>query len=176
MKIAQNPGYRILLILLLFLVGCVIPQEPRPQAEIFENPVTIDNRVTLHIPVGLTMQQLSLLISASAYQLKEFETDWERPTRPVHVWFSRGNGTSIPCGQLVGEFWGCHHGPDGPIHVFLDEYYISISLYHELVHHNVDSNDHGHDNPRWETEWEPKQRALRSTLRNRHKKIITQFF
>jgi hypothetical protein len=172
MKIAQNPGYRILLILLLFLVGCAAPSEPRPLTETFEKAIIIDNRVTLHIPTGLTMQQSALLISASAFQLKEFETDWSEPTRPVHVWFSRGNGANIPCGDLVGDFWGCHYGPNGPIHIFLDEHYIAISLYHELVHHNVGNQDHDHDDPRWESEWEPKQQALRATLYNRHKKIL----
>jgi hypothetical protein len=173
MKMTQNPGYRSLLfIILAFFVGCATPQSPQPQKEEFRRPITIGNGVVLHIPKGLTEQQRTMLISASAMQLEAFEADCGSDTRPVHVWFSRGNGKSIPCGKLKGSFWGCHYGRDGPIWVFMDDNYSAISLYHELVHHNLTIGEKGHSNPRWDSEWKPRQTELRAKIIRRHKRII----
>lgn len=171
MRVVQNPGYSSLLILLLFLIGCASIW-PKPEKELYTSPVVIGNKVTLHIPQGLSDQEKTLLISAATTQLDVFEQDWGSGTRPVHVWFSKGNGESIPCGNLDGTFWGCHYGKDGPIHVWLDPYFTSIVLYHELVHHNMDDNDHEHKDPRWKSRWEPRQVELIKKLRSKHKRIL----
>lgn len=159
--------------LLTLLTGCLTtPILPPPNGEDFSRQVVIGNSVYLHFPKDLTRQQRAMLTSATAVQLYAFETDMGIVSRPVHVWFSRGNGKSIRCGNLEGDFWGCHFGPRGPIHVFIDDLYTSISFYHELVHHNVSKDANRHDDPRWEADWEPKQRELRANLQWRHRNII----
>ncbi len=113
--------------------------------------------LTMKYPLDTTVEEQKLLEEAAQIQLTQFTTDWGSESRPVTVYFFRGD--TVKCG-LAGDAIGCHFGRNGPIDVIMGDYYEIPALYHELIHHNIEGNDHQHEDPRWETFWEPMQYNL----------------
>jgi len=125
--------------------------------------------LTLWFPEGTTWEQRLLLVTSSLYQLNCFQNMWGAISRPVDVYYH--NTETIPCGNREGDFWGCHYGENGPIHIIMGEYFTSSVLFHELIHHNH-NRDHEHEDPRWDTEWRPRQNEILRRLRKKHKDFL----
>jgi len=177
---AQNPGHRSLLILFLifsfFMSGCsTIPELNHPNSKV---PIKFTHKIivgplTLFFPENTPEEHRKLLTEGAMIQLAEFETDWGNDTKPVSVFFF--NAEWIPCGNIKGEFWGCHHGPNGPIHIVMGRWMSATVLYHELIHHNYPiNNDHLHKDMRWDMVWNPKQKRIWEAIRNKHREILTR--
>lgn len=152
------------ILLLLFLSGCVttLGLPKKIHTTTFNDVAQIGSGINFYLSERLEENKRKILISSAIRQLNKFEEDWGKRSRPVDIYPL--DTKLIPCGSLKGRFIGCHYGTDGPIHIAYDEYLTATSLYHELVHHNIASNDHDHKDPRWKI-WGATQRRLRREIK-----------
>lgn len=116
----------------------------------------------LHVPPGTSTQEVELLLESLNLQLTQFELDWR--SRSFGVETHLFDSETIPCGDLHGDFIGCHYSGINVIHVVFGRYYETPAFYHELVHHNIPGNDHNHSDHRWSTIWTPTQLRLNNQI------------
>ena len=161
----------ILIIFLFSLSGCC-SQCPTEEMKLKFNlhDGVLHGPLYMYFPKHITGFERLLIIDSVKVQLEAFEKYWGKKSRPVTVFFH--DQPTIPCGDLVGKFWGCHYGTNGPIHVIIGDWYSVPALYHELIHHNhPDNNDHDHKDPRW-PKWRSKQAELFLDLEEKHKALL----
>lgn len=132
---------------------------------IHDAPVSIAPGVTLRYPRDLNLLERGLVLQAAGIQYAEFAQEWDGVSFvPVEVYLFRGG--SIPCGELNGQFRGCHYGPHGPIHLIIGDRYELPAFYHELIHHVLDDGDNNHSDTRWNTWWRPRQQEINNMIRD----------
>jgi len=173
MKFTKVLFLLILVFFSLSMHSCVTRAELMCQIEQTKfTTFVISEPLTLCFPKNTPQKHIDLLVDASMIQLAEFEAVWGEKTRPVVIYFF--NTDIIPCGKLKGDFWGCHYGPNGPIHVIMGQYMTASVLFHELIHHNYVGGDSKHEDIRWETSWEPKTRAIWKDLGEKHRILLSR--
>jgi len=156
----RNMKYLYVLIITLLCLSC---GTHRKGTEVNGIRYKLNDNITLYLPADASDQEVSLIVDAAKVHTERFEFDWGEVVRPVRV--SVIDKDLIECGDLDGDYIGCHYSPNGPIHVTIGTYLEIPALYHEYVHHMITGNDQKHTDPRWQSFWEPARATIIAGLR-----------
>ena len=163
----------LLPLLFVLLLGSCSSTNCRPDMRVrIHGPmVGIYPGVNLIMPRDIRKTERMLLVSAAKIHTKKFIAHWGG-LRPVNVYVFRG--TSVPCGTHRPRTGfvtiGCHHGPNGPIHLIMGKSYELPALYHEYVHHMINGGDGKHKNPKW-SYWDKENENINKSIKRSRSRI-----
>lgn len=119
------------------------------------------SNIEFYIQKGVSKDRMDKMLRAATVITEEFEKDFG-PIGYIQVFVV--DADTISCGERVGTFNGCFQVPRGPIRITCGDFDTLPALYHEYVHWMTPGHDVEHEDPRWNSVWEPRQHQIQASL------------